>query len=168
MKIAKLSAPLLLTRCEELLRKYIVVQGRADIADTKCDEPSGEIQKEIVFVLEQLERLNLHPDISRLMYPREISGRIEPLSTSVNVLFPGNIDNGDPFEGDRWVIWKFQRIPSLANLLSTGSSRLKNILPGTDNRGHLLRLYPVFCECILIRDEGAIFNVYAVCTEQYL
>eukprot|EP00469_Lotharella_globosa_P004878 CAMPEP_0167798204 /NCGR_PEP_ID=MMETSP0111_2-20121227/16161_1 /TAXON_ID=91324 /ORGANISM="Lotharella globosa, Strain CCCM811" /LENGTH=94 /DNA_ID=CAMNT_0007692557 /DNA_START=218 /DNA_END=502 /DNA_ORIENTATION=+ len=36
-----------------------------------------------------------------------------------------------------------------------GRSDVANKLaPQTNNRGHLLRLYPVFCECIGIEDQG--------------
>eukprot|EP00954_Amorphochlora_amoebiformis_P018024 1323173-Amorphochlora_amoeboformis.AAC.2 len=65
MDMAEITAPLLLKRCDQLLRRYIDMEA-------KCFEqnrdPSQEIRDEIRFVLQELASLHLHPRISKLLY----------------------------------------------------------------------------------------------------
>jgi hypothetical protein len=149
--IATIACPMLITRCSQILRSCVEVETSEGIVPARLKEQA-------CFVLQQLGSLLIHPDVSASLFRREIlvsigyrdaSGRAKDSSRQESAAAPDEslAENRKGQASPRYV---------------AASER------NYGHRGHLLKLFPVLCDCIRLNDlqiRLLLAKVLSRCTE---
>jgi len=103
LSVAQLSAPLLLHRCESILRSYLLAERlqAPNVPLARCR------REELAFVLRELCTLQMHPQVADMLLSGADGGRIAARAPPAD---------------------------------------------GQGSRAHLLKLFPVLCQCITMRE----------------
>ena len=141
-KVACLSIPLLLSRCESILSSYLIDErASGEFPLPRCR------REEVAFVLRELSQLQVDENVARITFEtdkqkfmKDTFGESRNVNGDANASRNGIGSDSSSSSGSA---------PSVYNAAGTG---ILSPLCRSSNRSHLLRLFPLLCDCIAIRD----------------